>query len=327
MAELVLGLAASRSPMLSIPPALWDALGDRDRTRPFLLDAQGDPITYDELLAGADPRLADELSAATTLRKYQATQQRLEQLAEKLVAVHPDVVVVMGDDEQEIIDEDNRPALLVYWGETFRVVPRPDSASLPTVDRAGAWTWGAQEGQYQVPADLARHIIERLIDDGFDVAHANRLPWGKGISHAFGFVIQRLMTHWIYPIVPILMNVHYPPNQPTPTRCFKTGQAVRRAIEAWPKDIRVAVIGTGGLSVGIVQEEMDRKILSALAERDLETIGAVPTKWLVGPNAEVRNWISTAGAAEHLEMELLEYVPAYRSPAGTGCGMAFAWWT
>ena len=40
--------------------------------------------------------------------------------------------------------------------------------------------------------------------------------------------------------------------------------------------------------------------------------------------ATSRNWIAAAGAMEHLDMEVLDYVPCYRSEAGTGVGMAFA---
>ena len=43
-------------------------------------------------------------------------------------------------------------------------------------------------------------------------------------------------------------------------------------------------------------------------------------------SSEIKNWISAAGALEHLNMELLNYTPAYRSAAGTGVGLAFAQW-
>ena len=43
-------------------------------------------------------------------------------------------------------------------------------------------------------------------------------------------------------------------------------------------------------------------------------------------SSEIRNWIVVAGVAERLKTQWQEYVPLYRSPAGTGCGMAFAAW-
>ena len=38
------------------------------------------------------------------------------------------------------------------------------------------------------------------------------------------------------------------------------------------------------------------------------------------------NWVTAAGALEHLDMELVDYLPVYRSPAGTGGGWGFARW-
>ncbi|HEY2595149.1 MAG TPA: hypothetical protein VGK33_14745, partial [Chloroflexota bacterium] len=92
----------------------------------------------------------------------------------------------------------------------------------------------------------------------------------------FGFVYERLLDGPPVPIVPLLINVHTPPAQPTPRRCYVLGRAVRAAIEAWPADVRVAVVATGGLSVGIVNEELDRRVVDALQKRDLSTIQALP---------------------------------------------------
>jgi gallate dioxygenase len=73
--------------------------------------------------------------------------------------------------------------------------------------------------------------------------------------------------------VPIEMNVLQHP-LPTPLRCYKLGQAVRRAVEAWPEDLQVVVVGTGGLShqlngerAGYTNIEWDMKFLD-LIERD-----------------------------------------------------------
>jgi 3-O-methylgallate 3,4-dioxygenase len=44
-------------------------------------------------------------------------------------------------------------------------------------------------------------------------------------------------------------------------------------------------------------------------------------------NGETKNWIAAGGALERLDMHLIDYVPGYRSPAGTGVGMTFASWS
>jgi 3-O-methylgallate 3,4-dioxygenase len=88
----------------------------------------------------------------------------------------------------------------------------------------------------------------------------------------------------------------------------------------------VAVIGSGGLSHFVIDEELDQQLLKAMQAKDHEVLSALPQRRLNSGTSEVRNWIATAGAVEHLGMTLVDYVPCYRSPAGTGCAMGFAEW-
>ena len=104
------------------------------------------------------------------------------------------------------------------------------------------------------------------------------------------------------------------------------GRAIRQAVEAWAPAKRVGILGSGGLSHFFVDEELDRHVLDLLAKKDGEALSALPAAKLESGNSEIRNWIATAGAVEHLEMKLVDYVPSYRSEAGTGVGMAFAVW-
>jgi 3-O-methylgallate 3,4-dioxygenase len=67
-------------------------------------------------------------------------------------------------------------------------------------------------------------------------------------------------------------------------------------------------------------------VLDALRPRDLQKIGSIAQRELMSGTSEIRNWIVVAGAAEHLELDVVDYVPAYRSHAGTGVGMGFARW-
>jgi len=77
----------------------------------------------------------------------------------------------------------------------------------------------------------------------------------------------------------------------------------------------------------VVDKELDRQVLKALKERDINTIASLPLERLQSGASEIRYWITTAGAAQHLEMEVFDYVPCYRSPAGTGCAIDSAQWT
>jgi 3-O-methylgallate 3,4-dioxygenase len=325
MARIVLGLATSHSPQLSTPPDLWPLHGERDKRNPELLDTDGRHVSYDELLAKASPSLAGEVTTAKWQARYDACQQGIATLAKVLEQVSPDILVIFGDDQEELFSDENMPAMLVYWGEELLNRPHYANAASPGL-RAAAWAYGEMDKIYPVATNLGRHLIESLVGAGFDVAHSRKLKPGEGMGHAFSFVYGRLLNGKTIPTVPIMVNTYYPPNQPTPKRCFDLGRAVRAAIETWPNDTRVAVIGSGGLSHFVIDEELDQQILKAMQAKDAEVLSALPQRRLNSGTSEVRNWISTAGAVEHLDMTLIDYVPCYRSPAGTGCAMGFAEW-
>lgn len=326
MADVVLGIALSRSPMTALPPEMWPALGERDKRSARLKDRHGVPTTYGELLAKAPAEIEEHLTPAVMRRKHEAVQRHIRGLVNSLAEVRPDVVVMMGDDEDENIWGDNRPAIMVYWGDSYHLIPRAVPPDADEMTRLSAAAWGAEEGDHPTAGPLGLHLVERLIEAEFDVASSDHLPSGQGMAHGFGFLIDRLMPGASVPFVPIILNVHTPPNQPTPKRLYDFGRAVRDAVRAWPGDERVAVVATGGLSVGIVDEELDRQALAGMEEKDVEKLAALPRTWMQGSQGEVLCWIAAAGAVEHLSMEVLEYIPGYRSPAGTGCGLAFARW-
>ena len=127
-------------------------------------------------------------------------------------------------------------------------------------------------------------------------------------------------------VVPVFMNTYYPPNQATPRRCYRLGQAISEAVEDYGHDLRVGILASGGLSHFLVDEEIDQLAIKGMREKDVNQLAALPRYRLNSGNSEILNWITAAGACEHLDMEVVEYVPVYRSPAGTGGGWGFALW-
>ena len=127
-------------------------------------------------------------------------------------------------------------------------------------------------------------------------------------------------------MVPVMVNTYYPPNQPTPKRCYAFGQAVRKAIESWNNNQRVAVVASGGLSHVVIDEEIDAMVIDGLKNKKPEVLFRLPREKLRGGTSEILNWVALAGAMEDRELKYFEYVTTYRSPAATGCGMGFAYW-
>ena len=68
-------------------------------------------------------------------------------------------------------------------------------------------------------------------------------------------------------------------------------------------------------------------VLDAMRRRDEAALAALPRdRMMVLGTTETLNWITLSGAMTSEKMSLVDYVPCYRTPAGTGCAMAFAYW-
>jgi 3-O-methylgallate 3,4-dioxygenase len=333
MASIVFGAGTSHTPMLNAAADEWPLFEAIDRQR-SLLHKDGRHATYDELLAIAPPGLQAELAPEKLASRHAGAMLALGRLHEGLIGAALDAVVVIGDDHKEIYQDDNMPSILVYRGETIANVPNrtrtpgPDGARPPDwMRRASARYYEESETRYYpVQAKLANHLIAALIERDFDVASANALPEGEGEGHAFGFVHQRIMKGVAIPVVPVFLNTYYPPNQPSPRRCYKLGQAIREVIEGYAEGLRIGVVASGGLSHFTVDEALDGELIRALREKDARALQTLSREQLNSGSSEIRNWICAAGALEHLDLSWVDYFPGYRTSAGTGTGLCFASW-
>jgi hypothetical protein len=181
-----------------------------------------------------------------------------------------------------------------------------------------------QEADYPCHAGFARHLITTLQQDGFDLSVMRALAGEQHEGHAYSFVHRFYIAERPVPIVPVFLNAYYPPNQPTPARCLALGEALRRAVEAFPQDARIGIMASGGLSHFVVDEAFDRALIDALGRKDAEFFRNAPLTKLMSGSSEIRNWICLAGAAEPLDLAWASYVPGYRTPALSGTGLCFA---
>ncbi len=318
MAQIVIGIGTSHSPQLSIRAKDWAYLLKKDETDPRL--------DYPGLLKRAKPGIQSELGEEKFRQRDEACLKAVSHLGDALRKANADVVVIFGDDQHEQFGDDNMPTFAIYHGKSIPVVR--DSGVRPAgwkdAERNG---WAETADEYANEDDLANHLIRALNDEEFDIARCNRLRKEIGVGHAFSFLYRRLVPGSKIPIVPMMVNTYYPPNQPTPKRCYAFGQAVRRAIESWQTDKRVALMASGGLSHVVIDEEIDQMTIDGLKNKKPEVLFRLPRERLEGGTSEILNWVALAGAMEDREMKYLEYVTTYRSPAATGCGMGFAHWS
>jgi 3-O-methylgallate 3,4-dioxygenase len=328
MAEIVLGIGSSHSPLLNSPAEDYPKHAEIDRSGRRLLDRNGRRCTYEELLAEASPAVREQLDQSIYAERAARCTADIARLAQVIADAKLDALVVVGDDQNEQFSDDNMPAILVYWGEAIENNPLnlPEDAPAFWRHARSQYHEASAPRTYPVATALARHLIDRLMDDGFDVSQSKRLGSAHGEGHAFGFVHRRLMPGTPIPIVPVALNTYFPPNQPRPRRCYQLGAAIRDAVRSWSDDARIGIVASGGLSHFTVDEELDRLVLDACRRKDGAALSSLPTEKLNSGSSEIRNWITVAGATTHLETTWQDYVPCYRSAAGTGCGMAFAVW-
>lgn len=329
MADLVLGVGTSHSPMVSLEGDDWLVWGQRDHGHAMLYTRDGRNVTYEEQLAA----VGDTMTALATPDRCRDGARRvaaaMEHLRQAIAGARLDVLVIIGDDQDEHLLSDNLPPFLVYWGGTITNGAIEGLEQMPPVVQR--FLPGYKEPEravtYPVATGLARHLITVAYDNDFDVATSDRLPRpDEGMGHAFGFPMRRLAPAGVS-IVPVMINTYNPPSQPRAGRCRDFGAIVRLAIDSYEGEQRVGVLASGGLSHFLVLEDLDREVLDAFARRDLEALCRIPEATYVAGTSEIKNWIATAAACHDHDFEVVDYVPGYRTPAGSGTGLAFALWT
>src|SRR5947208_12693786 len=126
MAEIVLGIGTSHTPMLTLPAELWSSYASRDANNPELaFPPDGVVMSYQEALTAVpEERRARFRGDEPYAAQAQACQRALDELSATLKAVRPDITIIIGDDQDEWFFEDNMPALSVFWADTAPLIPR-----------------------------------------------------------------------------------------------------------------------------------------------------------------------------------------------------------
>jgi len=270
-----------------------------------------------------------ELEPSVWAEKHQSVQRAIEELSAALKSAKPDVVLLIGDDQEELFLDDCIPTFSLFWGKESWDRPEFIHSDMSVPSRAAVrWAFhGDAPEAYPGHPALGRHIVEQLMGQHFDVAQFTKQHESRSLGHAFTFVRRRLMdADRIIPMIPVLINTYLMPNQPSAARCFAFGRALANAIRTWPGTERIAVVASGGLSHFVIDTELDKTVLEGLANSDESVLSSLPKEKLQMGSSEILNWIVAGGALEDLRMQLVAYVPGYRSPGGTGVGMAFARW-
>ncbi|BDT66578.1 2,3-dihydroxyphenylpropionate/2, 3-dihydroxicinnamic acid 1,2-dioxygenase [Comamonadaceae bacterium OS-1] len=239
--------------------------------------------------------------------------EALEPVKQWLAEVKPDVAIVTYNDHITSFFLDHYSAFALGVGERFEVADEGGGArDLPGIDGHPA---------------LAAHIGQSLMAEEFDMSFFQ----GKPLDHGCFSPLSVLWEHangWPVRIVPLQMGILQFP-VPSARRFYKMGQALRRAIESYPDDLRVVIVATGGLSHQVHGEragfnntpwdmqflelfENDPERLASLTHAELAELGGVE-------GAEVMMWLTMRGA---LSSQVRKRHQAYYLPSMTGIAAA-----
>ncbi len=175
---------------------------------------------------------------------------------EWLSRAKPDVVVVLYNDHGLNFFLDKMPTFAV--GAAAQYQNADEGWGIPTLP------------PFKGCPDLSWHIINHLVDKEFDVVTCQEML----VDHAFTLPLKLFWPGASCPVltVPICINtVQFP--LPSAARCYRLGQAVGEAIRSWDSDLKVAVMGTGGLShqldgerAGFINKKFDLEFLDSLQD-------------------------------------------------------------
>ena len=183
--------------------------------------------------------------------------------------------------------------------------------------------------------ELAAHIAQSVIQDDFDLTIVNRMDVDHGLTVPLSLMFGQPPAsdfRWPCPVIPFAVNVvQYP--VPSGMRCFKLGQAIRRAIESYDEPLKVQIWGTGGMShqlqgprAGLINKTFDNAFLDRMIAdpegqagvphidyvRDAGSEGIELVMWLIARGAMA----DVAGGAPPVVKHRFYHVPASNTAVG-----------
>jgi aromatic ring-opening dioxygenase LigB subunit len=265
------------------------------------------------------PQVAEETLESNEVR-YKRIRDGLTFLRDKIISLRPDVLVVVGDDQNENFLENNLPQFAIYLGKEFVAADRE----------------GREGHRYRCDADAAWTILEQSVEAGFDLASSTEFPKAHLISHAHREPLEYFGIDGAVSIVPIFINaIHVP--APTPARCYQFGETLKKVVGSLPSEKRVMVYASGGLShfsagypwrhyegpctLGSICHDFDRKLVEWMRNGKGHELATLSNKDLIqNGEIELRQWITLMGIIGDRQPELLTYEPFYRGLLGMAVG-------
>lgn len=235
------------------------------------------------------------------------------EMGRRMKAAAPDVLIIVSPDHWANFFINNLPAFCVGIGAEYDGPPEPFMKPIfPHETLAGH-------------AGFGRHLLETALASDFDPSLSHRLA----LDHGFCVPLWRMGLDPLPSIVPVTVNELDAP-MPSIRRCLAWGRMMRKAIDSYPEDIRIAILGTGGLShsigeptMGEVDEEFDHACIDLFSSAPDDRLVTGIEEALIGVgngSHEVRSWVICHAAAGSQGFDLIDYAPM--PEVLIGCGLA-----
>jgi hypothetical protein len=242
-------------------------------------------------------KVAEEGPASATGRLFGMARN-------SLAAARPDVVVIFDTDHLNTFFLDNLPVFAIGIDDRFKgPIDEPRGVAVKTI-----------------PSDrkLAAHIRTRAVHAGFDLA----LVQDFAVDHSVYVPLHFVTPDLDVPVIPVFISGHWPP-LPSAQRCFDLGVEIRKALEAWPEPLRVAVIGTGSISLevfgpriapgrsdGVPDPDWVHEVCGYLQNGESATLIANATEQRMhaagNVGGELLNWIAMLAFTDNRKPDFLE---------------------
>ncbi len=236
-----------------------------------------------------------------------------DEMGRRLRAVRPDVLIVVAPDHWTNFFINNYPAFCIGIGPENDGPPEPFMKAV------------FPHRTLRSDAGLANHLMKTALASDFDPTFSHRLT----LDHGFCLPIWRMGLDPLPAILPIVVNSIDDP-MPTIRRCMAFGRMLADAIRSYPGDLRVAILGTGGLShsigeptMGAIEEPFDRMCIDMFSRASDSELEKTMETWLLtagNGGHEVRNWVVAHAAAGSRGFDLVDYYPV--PEVYVGCGFA-----
>lgn len=229
-----------------------------------------------------------------------------------LAEAKPDVAIVIYNDHGLNFFLDKMPTFAVGAAPAYR--NEDEGWGIPALD------------PFPGDPELSWHIINSLVAEEFDLVTCQEMTVDHGFVVPMQLFWPGAAAHRIKTVPVCINTVQHP--VPSPARCYKLGQAIGRAVASYPEDLKVVVLGTGGLShqldgerAGFINRDFDHMCMEKIID-DPAALAAYSIHDLVrlagAQGTELIMWLAMRGAlGEHVKLVHSNYhIPISNTGAG-----------